>query len=289
MPVMRTWVVIPVLALVFVALFLLERLFPLRNRTAALLQRLALNLVLSALSFLTAAAVVRPAGGWVLRWSAEQSFGLLHWLRLPAPLAFAFGFLLMDLSFYYWHLANHKIPFLWRFHNVHHIDADLDVSTAFRFHFGEVAFSAGFRVVQILLLGVSVWTYAIYEMAFQANTMFHHSNWRLPIRVERVLNAVLVTPRMHGIHHSKVERETNSNFSTIFSWWDRLHRSLDVSVPQAELVIGVPAYTRREDAKLSASILLPFQRQRDYWHKPDGTPVQRAAPRLNGPPGLMAE
>src|SRR5215467_2418173 len=164
------------LAAFFLLLLILERLFPLRSRTAAILQRLLLNLAISALAFLTAAAVVRPAGGWVLRWSSEKSFGLLHWLPLPAPIAFGLGFLLMDLSFYYWHLANHKIPFLWRFHNVHHIDADLDVSTAFRFHFGEVAFSAGFRVVQILLLGVSVWTYAIYEIAFQANTMFHHSN-----------------------------------------------------------------------------------------------------------------
>ena len=264
-----------VLALLFVALFILERLFPLRCRTAALLQRLALNLAISALAFLTAAAVVRPAGGWVLRWSSEKSFGLLHWFTVPAPVAFGLGFLFMDLSFYYWHLANHKIPFLWRFHNVHHIDGDLDVSTAFRFHFGEVAFSAGFRVVQILLLGVSIWTYGIYELVFQANTMFHHSNWRLPIRVEGLLNRVLVTPRMHGIHHSQVERETNSNFSTVFSWWDRLHGSIEVSIPQADVLVGVPAYTGHEDRKFWGSIFLPFQGQRDYWRKPDGTAVVR--------------
>jgi sterol desaturase/sphingolipid hydroxylase (fatty acid hydroxylase superfamily) len=267
------------LATFFALLFILERLFPLRSRTAAILQRLLLNLTISALAFLAAAALVRPAGGWVLRWSSEKSFGLLHWLALPAPVTFGLGFLLMDVSFYYWHRANHKIPFLWRFHNVHHIDGDLDVSTAFRFHFGEVGFSAGFRVAQILLFGVSGWTYGIYELVFQANTMFHHSNWRLPLRLEQCLNKILVTPRMHGIHHSQVERETNSNFSTVFSWWDRLHRSIELGIAQADITIGVPAYTGAADKKLRDSLFLPFQSQRDYWRKPDGTPVVRITSR----------
>jgi len=265
-----------ILGIVFAVLFILERLFPLRRRTLALLKHLGLNLTISALSLLTAAAVVRPAGGFALQWTSVNSFGLLHLVPMPPTVAFALGFLLMDLSFYYWHRANHKIPFLWRFHNVHHIDGDLDVSTAFRFHFGEVAFSAAFRVVQLLLLGASTWTYAVYELVFQTNTMFHHSNWRLPVRFERVLNHILVTPRMHGIHHYQVQQETNSNFSTVFSWWDRLHRSFDVSVPQSEVVVGVPAYTGREDAKLLPSLLLPFQPQRDYWHRPDGTEVPRS-------------
>ena len=272
---MNTSLMLRVLPALFVALFILERLFPLRNRAAALLQRLVLNLTLAALAFVTAAALVKPLSGFALRWSLGASFGLLHLFPLPPALEFALGFLLLDLSFYYWHVANHKIPLLWRFHNVHHIDADLDVTTAFRFHFGEVAFSAGFRVLQVLLLGVSAWTYAAYELVFQANTMFQHSNWRLPLRLERLLNIVLVTPRMHGIHHSQVERETNSNFATVFSWWDRLHRSLDLSIPQAEIVVGVPAYTGAADQRTVPCLLLPFQRQRDYWRKPDGSAVLR--------------
>ena len=248
-----------VLVCAFAGLFVLERFFPLRRRTRSLVQRLALNLTISALAFVTAAGLVKPAGAAALRWSAEKPFGLLHLFELPPLVSLAVGFLLMDLSFYYWHLANHKVPLLWRFHNVHHIDGDLDVSTAFRFHFGEVAMSAGFRIIQILLLGVSGWTYAIYEVVFQANTMFHHSNVRLPIRLERVLNKVLVTPRMHGVHHSQVEGETNSNFSTVFSCWDRLHRSLEVSIPQSEIIIGVPAYTGDGEGKFWHCLLLPFK------------------------------
>jgi len=67
----------------------------------------------------------------------------------PAPIAFMLSLSLMDLTFFYWHLANHRVPFLWRFHNVRHLDPDLDVSTAFRFHFCEIALSIVFRLLQV--------------------------------------------------------------------------------------------------------------------------------------------
>ena len=152
--------------------------------------------------------LVRPAALAVLRSTSEVPFGLIHIVPLPPSVRFVVAFLLMDLLFYWWHLANHRIPFLWRFHNVHHIDPDLDVSTAFRFHFGEIAMSAGFRALQIGVIGLSAPMFAAYELVFQANTLFHHSNVRLPIGVERWLALVLVTPRMHGIHHSQARDES---------------------------------------------------------------------------------
>jgi sterol desaturase/sphingolipid hydroxylase (fatty acid hydroxylase superfamily) len=184
---------------------------------------------------------------------------------MPRAAGWIGAFLLLDLSFYYWHRANHRWPLLWRFHNVHHVDPDLDVSTALRFHFGEVLLSAGFRAVQVLLIGPPVAAYMAYEVVFQANTLFHHSNVRLPLRVERVLHRLLVTPRMHGIHHSQVKGETDSNYSVVFPWWDRLHRSLVLGIPQRDVAIGVPGYARPEDNRLAALALVPFRRQRDYW------------------------
>src|SRR5688572_30232920 len=139
----------------FLTLFVWEKWIPLRQSRHALARRLMVNLSISALALGTAAALVQPAGATTLQYVSGQQFGLLHWIELPATAQSVIGFLLLDLTFYYWHLANHKIAFLWRFHNVHHIDPDLDVSTAFRFHFGEVAMSAGFRVLQIGLIGVS--------------------------------------------------------------------------------------------------------------------------------------
>src|SRR5476649_976426 len=224
----------------FALLFLLERLFPLRKSTRALLARLFVNVAISILTFIAAVALVQPAAHWVLRWSAEKPFGLVHIAALPVWADFALSFLLMDLAFYYWHLANHRVPFFWRFHNVHHIDPDLDVSTAFRFHFGEITLASLFSVVQVSLIGISPWAFAIYQLAFQAEVLFHHSNLRLPIGLERLLSKIIVTPRMHGIHHSQVHRENNSNFGTVFNWWDRLHRTLGLKISQSEIVIGVP-------------------------------------------------
>jgi sterol desaturase/sphingolipid hydroxylase (fatty acid hydroxylase superfamily) len=198
-------------------------------------------------------------------------------LGLPPWLEAAAGFLLLDLSFYYWHRANHVVPFLWRFHNVHHIDGELDVSTAYRFHLVEVALSAGFRVLQILALGVSFGSYVVYELAFQTGTLFHHSNLRLPISFERWLSRIFVTPRMHTIHHSQVQREANSNYSTVFSCWDRLHRSLQLGIHQKDVVVGVPAYTGQEDQNLVESLAAPFKKQKSYWIASDGMPVTRGS------------
>jgi sterol desaturase/sphingolipid hydroxylase (fatty acid hydroxylase superfamily) len=148
---------------------------------------------------------------------------------------------------------------------VHHIDPDLDVSTSFRFHFGEVLYSLVFRALQVYVLGISLITYLVYELVFQCATMFHHSNVRLPIVVERALNKIMVTPRMHGIHHSIVKGETNSNYAVIFRWWDLLHGTLRLNVKQSDIVIGVPAYLEPQDNQFLNLLILPFRRQRSYW------------------------
>jgi sterol desaturase/sphingolipid hydroxylase (fatty acid hydroxylase superfamily) len=276
-------------AALLLLLFGLERIFPLRKSTRSLLARLLVNVAVSALTFLAAVTLVQPAAQWALRSSVERPFGLVPLLAAPAWLKLVISFLLMDLAFYYWHLANHRAPFLWRFHNVHHTDPDLDVSTAFRFHFGEIALSSAFSVLQICLIGVSPWAYAVYQLAFQSEVLFHHSNLRLPIRFERVLNKLLVTPRMHGIHHSQVHRENNSNFGTVFPWWDRLHRTLGLNIPQSEIVVGIPGYSRPEDNTLPNALLMPFRKQRDYWRKPDGTVVVRGNTSAEERPGKLAE
>jgi sterol desaturase/sphingolipid hydroxylase (fatty acid hydroxylase superfamily) len=265
------------LALILIAtlLFVLERFSALRRPKRLLLARLVINAGVSVLALATAMLVVRPAALAALQWTSDTRFGVLHVLPMPSIVQFVVSFLLMDLTFYWWHVANHRLPFLWRFHNVHHIDPDLDVSTALRFHFGEVAFSAGFRAMQVAAIGLSVGTFAMYELVFQANTLFHHSNVRIPIRIERLLNLLLVTPRMHGIHHSQVRGETDSNYSVVFSWWDRLHGTLGLNVPQSQIVIGVPGYSDPADNSFWGDLLLPFRRQRDYWRRPDGTRVQR--------------
>ncbi|MEP7207039.1 MAG: sterol desaturase family protein [Casimicrobiaceae bacterium] len=280
---MNPTLVVLALAGLVVVLLVLERRHPLRVQKHAMLRRLILNAAITALAVGTAFALVKPAIASGLQHVAILRVGLLQWIDLPPALALVVGVLLLDLTFYFWHMANHRVPWLWRFHLVHHIDPDLDVSTAFRFHYGEVALSAAFRMVQIVLIGASPLIVATYEIIFQASTLFQHSNVRLPFRLERILIRVLVTPRMHGIHHSEVPSENRSNFSVVFNWWDRLHRTLRLNVPQQRIMIGIPAYGPGADTALGTVLMLPFGRQRDAWRRPDGTLAKRAERLVDAP------
>ena len=179
----------------------------------------------------------------------------------------------MDYTVYWWHVATHKVPFLWRFHLVHHDDLDLDASTAIRFHFVDMAMSAPYRAAQVALLGVSPRAFRIWQSWFFFAILFHHSNMRLPRRFERRLAFMVTTPRMHGIHHSAVRDETDSNWSSGFAFWDHLHGSFRLDVPQEDIVIGVPGYRDPGELGFRDSIALPFVDQRDAWQSAPGREV----------------
>ncbi len=274
-------------AIVALGLLAVERVFPLRERTRPSLPRLFVNAAVSATTLLVAFLLVRPAAEASIAWDGTRRYGLLPLLGLDGWGELAVAFLLMDLTFYYWHVANHKLSLLWRFHNAHHIDPDLDVSTGFRFHPGEVALSAAFRAAQAAVLGLSLRVYLAYETVFQVCTYFHHSNLRLPIALERALNWVIVTPRMHGIHHSDFKDETDSNFSVVFSFWDRLHGTLGLGIPQRSIRIGVPGYAEAGANRVRRVLALPFTRQRDYWSSAAGRRLTRGDPRRRD--GVLAE
>lgn len=282
-----TSLTIVILALAYASLFVLERMLPLRQAKTRLLPRLVVNVLISTTAFAAAAAFVQPTVAATLDVTTTRSFGLIPLVGLTGPFALVAAFLLLDLSFYYWHVANHRVALLWRFHNVHHIDPDLDVSTAFRFHFVEVGLSAGFRAVQVLLIGPSLTAFLIYEVAFQLGTLFHHSNVRMPLGVERKLNLVFVTPRMHGIHHSDIREENRTNFGVVFPWWDRLHCTLRLGIPQAQVTIGIPGYSARKDNAVLNALAMPFRPQRDYWRGSQGQRLRRE-PELSTAEGRLA-
>ncbi len=271
----------------FVVLLAAEQRWPLRRAKRPRAGRWLTNAGITGLSYLVGTFLVRPAALGVAAYCQTQGLGLLAWAALPLWAQLGLGFLWMDLSFYWWHRANHVHPLLWRFHNVHHVDPDMDVTTAFRFHFFETFYSTGFRILQVGLMGVVPLTYLLYEMAFNLCTLFHHSNLRLPLRLERWLNRVVVTPRMHGLHHSAVGSETNSNYSVVFRWWDSLHRTLCLHIPQSRVVIGVPAYLRPGDNRFLNLLRLPFSKQRPYWRWPSGKGSLRK-PEDTALPGVLA-
>src|SRR5437016_3574388 len=265
----------PLLACVFVALLLLQRCFPLRRQHFDALHRLVRNFVLSIPGFAIVRLAMLPIPFAVAMWAQNRHIGLLNWVALPGWAACIATFLLMDYAYWWWHWANHMVPLFWRFHNVHHTDLDLDVSTAARFHFGEMVFSVGFLSVAVVIFGIGPMMLLVFFITFEAATLFHHSNWRLPIKLERILNLIVVTPRMHGIHHSIVQRETNSNWGTIFCWWDKLHHTLRRDVPQDAVTIGVAPYREENELTLGKLFALPFRGQRE-WRLPNGDITERA-------------
>jgi len=264
----------PLLACIFLSLLLLQWRFPLRPQHFSVLRRLVRNFVLSIPGFAIVRFAMLPIPIAVAIWAQHRGIGLLNWLALPGWAAAIATFVLMDYAYWWWHWTNHMVPFFWRFHNVHHTDLDLDVSTAARFHFGEMIFSIGFLSLAVTVFGITPIMLMIFFITFEAATLFHHSNWYLPIRLERLLNLIIVSPRMHGIHHSIVQRETNSNWGTIFCWWDKLHRTLRRDVPQDEITIGVAAYRDEKELTLGQLLVLPFRGQRP-WRLPSGEEPDR--------------
>jgi sterol desaturase/sphingolipid hydroxylase (fatty acid hydroxylase superfamily) len=267
---------LPVFALALAVCFWCETVSPLRRRVQPRRDRLRVNAAMAALAVVTLRLAFIPTVTWVAGHAAEYHLGLLPLLSLPSIVGGLVGFLLLDYTTWAWHRMNHHSRVLWRFHSVHHTDLDLDASTSFRFHFGELLLSIVYRSMQVAVIGTGPFLVIVYEIVLQASTAFHHANWRLPLTLERHLVRIVVTPRMHGIHHSIVERETNSNWSSIFTCWDRLHRTLRLDVPQNTVVIGLPAYRHANELVAGRLVAMPFRRLRPSWQLPDGSRPDRA-------------
>lgn len=254
-----------VVATTFLLLSLAETLAPLRPRREPRLRRLVRNFTAGGLSLAVVTLLQTPLLIPLSAAVQRQGVGLLRWLDVPRPWSIAAAVLLLDYTLWIWHWANHRVPFLWRFHLAHHVDRDMDASTAFRFHFGEMLLSIPVRAAQIALIGAEPLAVAVWQGILFGAILFHHSNIRLPRRFEALLARIVVTPRMHGIHHSAREDETNSNWSSILSVWDLLHRTFRFDVPDERIVIGVPAYQDPRDVTIGRVLTLPFRRQREDW------------------------
>ena len=131
----------PLLVCLFLVLLWLQWRFPLRRQHFSVLHRLVRNFVLSIPGFAIVRLAMLPIPIAIAIWARQQHVGLLNWIHLPTWAVVIATFLLMDYAYWWWHWAMHMVPFFWRFHNVHHTDLDLDVSTAARFHFGEMILS----------------------------------------------------------------------------------------------------------------------------------------------------
>jgi sterol desaturase/sphingolipid hydroxylase (fatty acid hydroxylase superfamily) len=163
----------------------------------------------------------------------------------------------MDYTLYWWHVLLHRVSALWRLHEPHHIDRDLDVSTGVRFHFAEFLASIPWRCAQIVVIGVGPRTLRLWQTLTFAEVLFHHCNIELPAGLERWMSTFIVTPRLHGIHHSVVRAQRDTNFSSGLTLWDRLHGTYRAWSNDA-ITIGLPAYDDPSRVTLPRTLAAPF-------------------------------
>ena len=260
-------------AIAFLVFLAFETVRPLRRQREPKLRRAGRNLTAGGISLAVVTLLQTPFLVPAARWAAAHRFGLLNLAPLPRSVEVGAAVLLLDYTLWVWHRVNHVVPFFWRFHLVHHVDRDMDASTAFRFHFGEQGLSVAYRLLQVVLLGVDPVALWIWQGLLAVSIVFHHSNTRLPLKLERALVRVIVTPRMHGIHHSNYRNEANGNWASLFSAWDYVHGTVLLSVPQDTVEIGVPAYGRPEDVTLPNMLAIPFRAQKEDWEARIERPV----------------
>ena len=183
--------------------------------------------------------VIAPFLLWV-DFVGQQGWGLAPMLGYVGVAEIIATIIVFDFFDYVWHRLNHRIPLLWRFHKVHHVDTHVDVTTALRFHPGELTISTFAKALWILMWGPSLWAFAAFEISVSLASQFHHSNIDFPDRVERWLRLVVVTPRYHTSHHTVARRTGDANFSTILIIWDHIFGSYQEPDDQEMQYLGLP-------------------------------------------------
>ncbi len=237
-----------------------EMLFPRRQRRPGTTARWMNNFALVALNTVVLRLVLPMGAIGVAVLAEHRGLGLLNQLAVPPWLAVPLAVIVLDLVIYLQHVLFHAFPLLWRLHMVHHADRDFDVSTGLRFHTIEIVLSMGIKMTAIILLGAPALAVLVFEVLLNATSMFNHGNLRLPLRLDRVLRLLVVTPDMHRVHHSTLARETNSNFGFNLPWWDFLfgtYRSQPLAGHDG-MTIGLSQFGNRPVQRLDRMLALPF-------------------------------
>jgi len=251
---------LPVLAALALA-SVIEAAIPLRKQSRRLYGRLATNLALLIMTlglgmlfnFLLAIGAA---------YVEESGIGLLQVVGAGAVVSFVVTVLALDGATYLVHRVMHQTPLLWRVHLVHHIDASVDATTAFRQHPVEGLLRFSFIAATAWILGAPPVAVAIYRLLGSLNAVLEHSNLKVPGWLDRIVAYVWVTPHMHKVHHSRERTETDSNYANLFSFFDRLFGSYTPSGRGKSVAYGIQGYDAPEHQSIAAVLLLPFRRTR---------------------------
>lgn len=252
---------VTVFLLVLVCMAMLEYLSPARELTLSRWIRWRANLSLMLVNSLVLRFLVPFAAVASAIWATERGIGLFNTIDLPYFFVIGISIIALDLIIYLQHSLMHQLPVLWRLHQVHHADVDMDVTTALRFHTIEMALSMFIKCLAVIVLGVPVVAVIIFEVILNASAMFNHSNIHLPLRIDKALRKVIVTPDMHRVHHSTISAEQNLNYGFFLSIWDQGFKTYcaEPLKGQKSMQIGLISVCRVEQvANLRGLLLMPF-------------------------------
>jgi len=246
---------------VFVIMALLECVFPRRNQSVSKQKRWFTNFGLIIVDTIALRITIPIFAIGVASIAVERSWGLFSFVSLPMWLEVMLAVILLDLLIYAQHFASHKIPLLWRFHKVHHVDRDLDVTSGFRFHPIEIIFSMLFKLLCIIALGAPVIAIFTFEVILNASAMFNHSNVKLPLSLDSQLRKIIITPDMHRVHHSAIQQETDTNYGFFLSCWDKLFNTYHAQpkLGHDKMTIGLTEHQTEQPSSLLWCLALPFR------------------------------
>ena len=195
-------------------------------------------------------------------WAQSTNIGLFNILPVPAWVAFAISFIVLDFAIWLSHVASHKIPVLWKIHRMHHSDVDMDVSTAIRFHPIEILLSMLWKTIIVIALGAPAEAVLVFEIVLNGAAMFNHANMRLPGKVDQIVRLVIVTPDMHRVHHSIIDRETDSNYGFNLAIWDRMFGTYTAQPQDGHdaMKLGLARWQDERPTSLLWTLKIPFMR-----------------------------
>ncbi|WP_017444236.1 sterol desaturase family protein [Gayadomonas joobiniege] len=250
--------------LVFIAMAVWQTVKPARQAPLPRWRHWRGNLLL----LLTAAATVRlimPAGlAGVAIVADERQWGLFNQLDLFPSVTLILSCLILDFAIYWQHRWMHKFPLLWKLHKVHHADSQVDVSTGLRFHPIEIVLSLFYKAVWVLVFGMPVLAVLLFEIALNAFAIFNHANVRLTNKWEKYARFLVITQRLHRIHHSQKKSEMNSNFGFSLVWWDRLFSSYSAQASEndRQIKLGLrQSFDANKNADLFNMLKMPFAKK----------------------------
>lgn len=230
-----------------------------RHRGATRATHAVRNLALGLVNNVVVSMGFAALWAWAALSSEHHQFGLLHRLGLNEWSHAVLSVLILDGWTYFWHRLNHRVPFFWRFHRVHHSDAQMDVTTAGRFHLGEILFSSLLRVPIVYAAGIQLRELVLFETALFSVVQFHHANIGLPPRLDQALRLFIVTPAMHKVHHSRWQPETDSNYTALLSVWDRLFGTFRLNPRPETIRLGLDGLDQAQHQSAWGLLNTPFR------------------------------